>query len=319
VQFTTSNTIHFSPNYHATFGMIMPGRSFTSESYRYGYQGSEKDFDVAEGDYTTHYRMLDTRLGRWFSVDPVFQPWQSSYTSMDNNPIWFNDVLGNVIDGDKKGMENYKEFREEVNGRILKINEEISKVEEGSEEFKNLMSQLNAYQQINIELDLLEADNQNLYYINSDAYKFNYTAKSDGQVYDGGLVLYNGNEIRKINIDTRSDLFFMNALAHELKHAYQYYQCRLVFIGGTKMGLNSQEFEKEAFERGNRFSGSTLLNNNFFKINYTYKGDEYKTGYYSNLLSSRDSFFPHFLKEEDRNKYFDYWKNKGYVFNIPQN
>ncbi|MEZ4929187.1 MAG: hypothetical protein R2777_04160 [Chitinophagales bacterium] len=31
--------------------------------------------------------MLDTVLGRWFSTDPVFQPWQSPYNSMDDNPI----------------------------------------------------------------------------------------------------------------------------------------------------------------------------------------------------------------------------------------
>ncbi|MFM7021515.1 MAG: hypothetical protein ACKOXB_00945 [Flavobacteriales bacterium] len=38
------------------------------------------------------YRPAET--GRWMSVDPVFQPWQSPYTSMDNNPINFNDMFG---------------------------------------------------------------------------------------------------------------------------------------------------------------------------------------------------------------------------------
>lgn len=32
------------------------------------------------------YRMHDPRLGRWFSTDPVFQPHQSPYNSMDNSP-----------------------------------------------------------------------------------------------------------------------------------------------------------------------------------------------------------------------------------------
>ena len=75
--------------------MEMNGRGF-SGSYRFGYQGSEKDNEVS-GDgnsYTTEFRQLDPRLGRWFSVDPVFQPWQSPYTSMDNNPICLNDPLG---------------------------------------------------------------------------------------------------------------------------------------------------------------------------------------------------------------------------------
>ena len=69
----------------------------SSTGYWYGYQGSEKDDEVkGEGNsYTTHFRQLDPRIGRWLSLDPVTQPWQSPYNSMDNNPIWFNDVLGN--------------------------------------------------------------------------------------------------------------------------------------------------------------------------------------------------------------------------------
>ena len=73
----------------------MNGRGFHGD-YRFGYQGSEKDNEVS-GDgnsYTTEFRQLDPRLGRWFSVDPVFQPWQSPYTSMDNNPINLNDPRG---------------------------------------------------------------------------------------------------------------------------------------------------------------------------------------------------------------------------------
>jgi RHS repeat-associated protein len=56
-----------------------------------------KDDEVFNGSgnsYTTYFRQHDTRLGRWFSVDPEFQPWQSPYTSMDNNPIMFTDPLG---------------------------------------------------------------------------------------------------------------------------------------------------------------------------------------------------------------------------------
>ncbi len=29
--------------------------------------------DLAEGVNTTQYRLLDTRLGRWLSVDPLFE------------------------------------------------------------------------------------------------------------------------------------------------------------------------------------------------------------------------------------------------------
>ena len=77
----------------------MPQRSFTSNEYDYGYQGSEKDNEITnvEGAHvTTYFRELDTRIGRWWAVDPIFLPWQSPYSSMDNNPIWYNDPMGNT-------------------------------------------------------------------------------------------------------------------------------------------------------------------------------------------------------------------------------
>ncbi|MBP5984554.1 MAG: hypothetical protein KA734_12565 [Fluviicola sp.] len=54
------------------------------------------DDEVKNGanSYTTFFRQLDPRLGRWMSLDPVFQPHQSPYNSMDNNPIMLNDILG---------------------------------------------------------------------------------------------------------------------------------------------------------------------------------------------------------------------------------
>ncbi|GIK68937.1 MAG: hypothetical protein BroJett020_02320 [Bacteroidota bacterium] len=88
------------------FGSLLPQRNFSSEKYRYGWnKGSEKDDEitgVVGAHITTFFREYDTRLGRTWTLDPVFQPWQSSYTSMDNNPIWFNDPMGNTVEGTTK-------------------------------------------------------------------------------------------------------------------------------------------------------------------------------------------------------------------------
>ncbi len=77
------------------------GRFGSVESYRYGYQGSEKDDEIkGQGNYyTTFFRGLDPRLGKWLSVDPKASslPWQSPLCSMDNNPVLLNDVLGDSI------------------------------------------------------------------------------------------------------------------------------------------------------------------------------------------------------------------------------
>jgi RHS repeat-associated protein len=82
-----------------SFGAEMPGRNFTNEEYRYGYQGSEMDNEV-KGDgnsYTTEFRQLDPRLGRWLSIDPKATAWESPYASMGNNPIKYNDPKGDTI------------------------------------------------------------------------------------------------------------------------------------------------------------------------------------------------------------------------------
>lgn len=75
---------------------------------RYGYQGQKMDDEIkGEGNsYVTEYRLLDPRLGRWLSVDPIAHHYQSPYCSMDNNPIYYVDPDGTTVNGDyynKKG------------------------------------------------------------------------------------------------------------------------------------------------------------------------------------------------------------------------
>jgi len=68
--------------------------------YRYGYQGSEKENEYMNGEaYTTHFRLLNTQLGRWMSPDVITMPWQSPYVSMDNSPVALTDVMGAATDG----------------------------------------------------------------------------------------------------------------------------------------------------------------------------------------------------------------------------
>jgi RHS repeat-associated protein len=80
------------------FGLEMAGRSYEDESYRYGFNGMEKDNEIYGdgGAYMTEFREYDPRTGRWFSVDPKQNeiPWQSPYVAMDNKPIIRNDVDG---------------------------------------------------------------------------------------------------------------------------------------------------------------------------------------------------------------------------------
>lgn len=91
---TRLKTTHFVPsnNYEKS-----------NVAYRYGFNGQEKDDEVkgSGNSYTTLYRQNDPRLGRWLSIDPraAQMPWQSPYNSMDNNPILYNDPLGDWVKG----------------------------------------------------------------------------------------------------------------------------------------------------------------------------------------------------------------------------
>ena len=73
----------------------------SAETYRYGYQGSEINTETHNNSnqYTTEFRQLDARFGRWFSPDPVFQEHQSPYNSMNGNPINLNDPNGDSPPG----------------------------------------------------------------------------------------------------------------------------------------------------------------------------------------------------------------------------
>lgn len=97
------------------YGMQLPYRKgYESEQYRYGYQGSEMDNEIKSGEgksYTTEFRQLDPRIGRWLSIDPVVQPWQSPYCSMDNKVIRYNDPKGDRIIGmSKRSGERAKDL-----------------------------------------------------------------------------------------------------------------------------------------------------------------------------------------------------------------
>jgi len=95
------------------FGQAIASRSTNSSSYKYVYNGMEKDDEVSGGgnSYTTEFRQNDPRLGRWMSLDPLMMqfPWMSPYVAFDNNPIYFVDPYGLASEnGDDSGSDEGK-------------------------------------------------------------------------------------------------------------------------------------------------------------------------------------------------------------------
>lgn len=81
------------------FGSLLPGRNYSSSSYRFGFQGQIKDDEVygATGtSYAFEYRMHDARVGRFLSIDPLASkyPWNSPYAFAENDVIRYIDLEG---------------------------------------------------------------------------------------------------------------------------------------------------------------------------------------------------------------------------------
>src|SRR5690554_3946362 len=93
IDYFLADVVSYSDYY--PYGVQMPGRSFQSDEYRYGFQGQEKDDEVkGEGNSINFkYRMHDPRIGRFFAVDPL----ASSYPH--NSPYAFSEnIVINAIE-----------------------------------------------------------------------------------------------------------------------------------------------------------------------------------------------------------------------------
>jgi hypothetical protein len=96
----------------------MPGRNFTSSNnYRYGFNGQEKVDEISgSGNHNTaEYWEYDTRLGRRWNLDPKPTVGLSDYACFANNPIWFNDVLGDTVIVNLFGKDDDQKFHDVAN------------------------------------------------------------------------------------------------------------------------------------------------------------------------------------------------------------
>ncbi|WP_264559123.1 RHS repeat domain-containing protein [Flavobacterium sp. N2270] len=107
--------------------MLVPGRTFSSPAYRYGFQGQEKDDELkGEGNSLNYtFRMHDPRVGRFFAVDPLeFKyPYLTPYQFSSNTPIMDVELEGleskakpnrNELTNGEKFLLNSLEFFENL-------------------------------------------------------------------------------------------------------------------------------------------------------------------------------------------------------------
>jgi RHS repeat-associated protein len=80
-----------------SFGMSIDSRSYT-DTYRYGFNGKERETGFTGDNYDFGARIYDARTGRWLSVDNYFalQPGWTPYRGFFNSPINWIDEDGNI-------------------------------------------------------------------------------------------------------------------------------------------------------------------------------------------------------------------------------
>ena len=124
---STTHQADYSP-----FGMLLPNRHESINAYRYGFQGQEKDDEIAgEGNsYTAEYWQYDSRLGRRWNIDPVVKVHESPYVAFANNPIWFRDPNGaDTVFADNQVKKDFNNTLDKVNNKIEEIKSSLNGLE----------------------------------------------------------------------------------------------------------------------------------------------------------------------------------------------
>lgn len=228
-----SNSV-FSGEMNHLFGLAMPGRQFNSPDYRFAFNGMEKDgeVNVTDNTYTTHFRMLDTRLGRWWSMDPVFKPYISTYNMMSNNPIWRIDPRGDddyfssngeYLGNDGAPTNNIRIISERVYANLINNNSEANNIQHraklltdysfGNDASKKVLSNISTYYAHQAEInkneivEVLEIDISEI----GDGFAA-YDPSSDN------FLIAIDSESKKVNSQAGNSKNLINSFSHEKDH-----------------------------------------------------------------------------------------------------
>ena len=278
----------------------------TDYSERFRFTGKERDAETGYDYFGARY--YSSSLGIWLSVDPMSDkyPSLSPYVYCADNPMRLVDLEG--CKWDSAAIIFVEKYKEEVNLRIGYIND----LREKNNSTERLDLQFDEYNKILGELNDLGNDPNNIYRITNGV---NLGKNVHGKVSYGGT---NDAGLNIIQIDLASTgnvAFYLDPLAHELKHAYQYFEGRLGFAldeNGMQTPSNTKELEKEAHRRGRLFKGNTMIYNKSFKTEHNINSQITLDSQY-NVLPEGGS--------NATQQYIQFWKNQGYsrfIFNTRQ-
>ncbi|BDS10668.1 hypothetical protein [Aureispira anguillae] len=88
----TANVIQSSDSY--PFGWDIKERSFSTDLYRFAFNGQEKSPEISNGHQTAKFWEYDSRIARRWNLDPRPVTSFSPYSVFGGNPIFNTDVKG---------------------------------------------------------------------------------------------------------------------------------------------------------------------------------------------------------------------------------
>jgi RHS repeat-associated protein len=277
------NTADYSP-----FGVQLDGRTIQGDFYRYGYQGSEKDDEAKGGgnSYTTFFRQLDPRVGRWFSIDPKMSAWESPYVSMGNNPVLLVDPYGDTIkiQGTDKNSTNYnfidgKAYDDKGNeykggdAFVSKTLSELNKIKNGGSEGTRL---INSFTTKNVNIKSVKD-------------KFDFDDKTNSILIDLN------KKISTFNVYGLSTSPAFVSLAHELAHAEDFNNGTIdmnIWDNTHSEPIYNAEKYAVHIENKIRAENSLLLRSHYADISYiNIKGEKITKPFLQTLVNGSQSPF----------------------------
>jgi RHS repeat-associated protein len=175
----------------------VPNRHGNSESYRYGFQGQEKDDELkGEGNSLNYtFRMHDPRIGRFFAVDPLEKsyPYYSPYSFSGNKVIAHIELEGlEEISYFKSQSKKYKGF-----DLALKLINKAGVIQEIKQEFTKNNSGVDIYIIVGDLSDVWGENMAQTIYFKQDGKLLDVDAKSKDGTKAGDIMTK--EQIDKIN------------------------------------------------------------------------------------------------------------------------
>jgi len=306
--------------------MLVPNRNYSSPSYRYGFQGQEKDDEVkgSGNSYDFGARMHDPRIGRFLSNDPKerIYPQQSVYAYAANSVIALIDENG---EGPVFPSENgAKAIAQDLNN----IFKDKYKIDYDAFSVKKTVIQVEKTKRI--KQPWYKPDTYETYYEEKTVYilatnkKFNWKdADKKGEPVKYASIIYD-----VINMKHQIETIYGDKLAKSGK----YYEFRDGY-GGGKTYSNSKVIvsnkNKNYGERGTKGTSKVLLIKGkrigfnkggvalhewlYHAMGYTKEGANHMREYYNMRTGGdhRNSVIPYEILPEEKNRLDEQKKKTG--------